>query len=73
MKIELSYINTNHPDFTDGAAVFDLVKHEFVCEIVECLGYSLMIAGAPFFDSALKFVTRSKRGSFVTRNMRNGQ
>ena len=41
MKIELSYINTNHPDFTDGAAVFDQVKHDFVCEIVECLGYSL--------------------------------
>ena len=73
MKIELSYINTNHPDFTDGAAVFDLVKHEFVCEILDCFGYSSMVAGAPFFDSTLKFVTRSKRASFVTRDMNNGQ
>jgi hypothetical protein len=31
VKIELAYINTNHPDFTDGAAVVsDIVKHELV-------------------------------------------
>ncbi|XP_028398163.1 dynamin-1-like protein [Dendronephthya gigantea] len=29
VQIELAYINTNHPDFTDGAAVVsDIVKHE---------------------------------------------
>lgn len=29
VKIELAYINTNHPDFYDGAAVVsDIVKHE---------------------------------------------
>ena len=32
MKIELSYINTNHPDFTDGASLVSTItmNHEIV-------------------------------------------
>lgn len=33
MQIELSYINTNHPDFTDGASLVSSIamNHEMVC------------------------------------------